>query len=159
MQSIFDNPLIARINEVTGWASAVQSAWSSMQAWFNSNPLVSYVREVVQTVREPGWNWSGIFHANGGFVTKPEVSMVGEAGPEVIIPLSPNRRGRAMSLYKQTGAILGAGNGGTVNNSTTNLGGVSINVYASPTQSADEIADVVSKRIAQQVYSRGAVFA
>jgi hypothetical protein len=64
-----------------------------------------------------------------------------------------------MSLYKQTGAILGAGNGGTVNNSTTNLGGVSINVYASPTQSADEIADVVSKRIAQQVYSRGAVFA
>ena len=159
MQSIFDNPLIARINEVTGWAGAVQSAWSSMQAWFNSNPLVSYVREVVQTVREPGWNWSGIFHANGGFVTKPEVSMVGEAGPEVIIPLSPNRRGRAMSLYKQTGAILGAGNGGTVNNSTTNLGGVSINVYASPTQSADEIADVVSRRIAQQVYSRGAVFA
>lgn len=159
MQSIFDNPLIARVNEVTGWASAVQSAWSSMQAWFNSNPLVSYVREVVQTVREPGWNWSGIFHANGGFVTKPEISMVGEAGPEVIIPLSQNRRGRAMSLYRQTGAILGAGNGGTVNNSTTNLGGVSINVYASPTQSADEIADVVSKRIAQQVYSRGAVFA
>ena len=159
MQSIFDNPLIARINEVTGWAGAVQSAWSSMQAWFNSNPLVSYVREVVQTVRNPGWDWSGIFHANGGFVTKPEVSMVGEAGPEVIIPLSPNRRGRAMSLYKQTGAILGAGNGGTVNNSTTNLGGVNINVYASPTQSADEIADVVSKRIAQQVYSRGAVFA
>ena len=162
MQSIFDNPLIARINEVTGWASAVQSAWSSMQAWFNSNPLVSYVKEVVQTVREPGWNWSGMFghKANGGFITHEQLSWVGEGDkPEVIIPLSPSKRGRAMSLYKQTGAILGAGSGGTINNSTTNLGGVSINVYASPTQSADEIADVVSKRIAQQVYSRGAVFA
>ena len=163
MQSVFNSPLSAKVSTVSGWLDAVSSAWSNMQAWFNSNPLVSYVQEVVQTIRDPGWNWSGLFgsgskKANGGFVTSPEISLIGEAGPEVVIPLSPNRRNRAINLYRQAGAILGAGNGGTVNNQTTNMGGININVYAQPGQNINQIATEVSRRINAEVFRKGAVY-
>src|SRR5690625_3610683 len=46
-------------------------------------------------------------YADGGIITKPHLGLVGEAGPEMIIPLSSGRRGRAMDLYNQTGEMLG----------------------------------------------------
>ena len=64
-----------------------------------------------------------------------------------------------MELYREVGAILGVGGGGTVKNSTTNMGGININIYPTANQSADEIADIVSRKIAGQVYSRRTVFA
>ena len=45
--------------------------------------------------------------ANGGFVNGPQYTLVGEAGPEVVIPLSASRRDRAAELYQQAGEILG----------------------------------------------------
>lgn len=60
-------------------------------------------------------------HANGGLISKAHLGLVGEAGPEMIIPLSNARRGRAMSLYQQTGQMLGVkpyANGGMVGGST-----------------------------------------
>lgn len=47
-------------------------------------------------------------HANGGLITRPHLGLVGEAGPEMIIPLSANRRNRGMSLWQQAGRMLGA---------------------------------------------------
>ena len=132
-----------------------------MQSWFNSNPLVSYVREVKES-QSSGWNWSGFFGgktANGAIVDGAQLRLVGEAGPEAIIPLSHGRRNRAISLYRQAGAILGVGGGGTVNNSTTNMGGINIVINTTPNQNANEIADIVSRKISAQVYSKGAVFA
>ena len=161
MQSVFNSPLSAKVSSVSGWAEAVRSAWSNMQSWFNSNPLVSYVREVKES-QSSGWNWSGFFghKANGGFITQEQLSWVGEGNkPEVIIPLSSQKRGRALSLYRQTGAILGVGGGGTVNNSTTNMGGINIVINTTPNQNANEIADIVSRKISAQVYSKGAAFA
>jgi len=50
--------------------------------------------------------------AEGGFVSRPTLSMIGEAGREAVIPLSGNR-GRAAGLWKQAGRELGfAGAGG-----------------------------------------------
>lgn len=46
-------------------------------------------------------------YADGGFINRPHLGLVGEAGPEAIIPLSSSRRSRAMSLYEQTGRMLG----------------------------------------------------
>ena len=46
--------------------------------------------------------------ANGGFTNGPELSWVGEDGPEAIIPLGAKRRERGLELYKQVGEILGA---------------------------------------------------
>ena len=41
--------------------------------------------------------------AYGGMVNSPTVGLVGEAGPEVIIPLSASKRGRANELMNQAG--------------------------------------------------------
>jgi ABC-type transporter Mla subunit MlaD len=48
------------------------------------------------------------FRAMGGIITQPELSWIGEAGPEVIIPLT--RPQRAMELMRATGldAMIGA---------------------------------------------------
>lgn len=56
-------------------------------------------------------------HATGGMVNGRELSWVGEEGPEMIIPLVPERRERAVELYQQAGEILGVtahANGGLV---------------------------------------------
>lgn len=46
-------------------------------------------------------------HAEGGLMTKPHLGLVGEAGPEMIIPLSQSRRNRALGLWRETGQMLG----------------------------------------------------
>ncbi len=60
-------------------------------------------------------DWNYLELAEGGVVTKPTLALVGEAGPEAIIPLSggpviPGISGRAMSL--SGGAMIG-GNAGS----------------------------------------------
>lgn len=59
-------------------------------------------------------------YANGGLVSGRQLSWVGEEGTEVIIPINPKRRKRALSLYEQAGKMLGVGafaNGGIVGGS------------------------------------------
>lgn len=46
-------------------------------------------------------------HADGGIITRPQVGLVGEAGPEAIIPLS--RPARAASIMRQAGLSGGSG--------------------------------------------------
>lgn len=48
--------------------------------------------------------------AEGGFVNGAQLSLVGEDGPEAIIPLGAKRRGRGLELYKEVGEILGIAN-------------------------------------------------
>ena len=45
-------------------------------------------------------------HAKGGLITKPHLGLVGEAGPEMIIPLRDRKRG--LALWAQAGQMLGA---------------------------------------------------
>ncbi|WP_339271423.1 hypothetical protein NYE54_08135 [Paenibacillus sp. FSL K6-1330] len=64
-------------------------------------------------------------YADGGLISRPHLGLVGEAGPEAIIPLSSNRRSRALSLYEDVGRSLGArayANGGIINSAKTALG-------------------------------------
>lgn len=46
-------------------------------------------------------------YATGGLITQPHLGLVGEDGPEAIIPLSPSRRGRGLQLWQQAGKWLG----------------------------------------------------
>lgn len=65
----------------------------------------------------PASTYAAAAHANGGLVGRQELSWIGEEGPEMIIPLVPSRRDRAIELYEQVGAILGVtahANGGLV---------------------------------------------
>ena len=143
--------------EYINTSNAVVSAWNSMQGWLNDNPLTSWVRQVTTNVSNGGGLWNSLWgHADGGIMTSPHVGLVAEAGPEAIIPLSSARRGRAMSLYREVGGILGVGSGSVTSNTNNS---VNINVYASPTQTADEIAEVVSRKINTQLRRKGAVFA
>ncbi len=59
----------------------------------------------------------GAAYANGDIVTRPHIGLVGEAGPEAIIPLSAGRRQRGVELWERAGAMLGVrayANGGIV---------------------------------------------
>lgn len=59
----------------------------------------------------------GAAYANGDIITRPHIGLVGEAGPEAIIPLSAGRRQRGVKLWERAGAMLGVrayANGGIV---------------------------------------------
>ena len=51
-------------------------------------------------------------HATGGIITSATGALVGEDGPEAIIPLSRKYRAQGASLYAQAGAAMGMGTGG-----------------------------------------------
>ncbi|WP_245233292.1 tail tape measure protein [Paenibacillus maysiensis] len=56
-------------------------------------------------------------YAHGGYINRPHVGLVGEAGPEMIIPLSASRRSRGRELWERAGIIMGVrpyANGGQV---------------------------------------------
>ncbi|WP_446897423.1 transglycosylase SLT domain-containing protein [Clostridium sp. LBM24168] len=79
-----------------------------------------------QNSNSGGYNFlsglTGKKYANGGITSGPEISIRGEAGTEAIIPLSPNRRNRGLSLWQQAGKMLGVrmfANGGIVGNGST----------------------------------------
>ncbi|URJ47375.1 tail tape measure protein [Paenibacillus polymyxa] len=60
-------------------------------------------------------------YAQGGFINRPHVGLVGEAGPEMIIPLSASRRSRGRELWERAGIIMGVrpyANGGQVGRSS-----------------------------------------
>lgn len=51
-------------------------------------------------------------YADGGLITRPHVGLVGEAGNEMIIPLSRHKRKRGLALWQQAGGMLGMPSGG-----------------------------------------------
>lgn len=68
--------------------------------------------EVIQKLKEANEKGEPLYkdtvmYASGGIVTRPHIGMVGEKGPEAIIPLSPRMRHRALQLYHETGRYLG----------------------------------------------------
>ncbi|MGJ9460123.1 hypothetical protein [Oceanobacillus sp. CF4.6] len=109
--------------DVMGWA---QEKLGGLGSWVGG--IVDNVKESFDAGREKGKKAANkpvtanrqsanANYANGGFINRPHLGLVGEAGPEMIIPLSSGRRGRAMDLYNQTGAMLGVkpyANGGMV---------------------------------------------
>lgn len=70
-----------------------------------SNILAS-IRYAVSRYGSLANAYRGVGYANGGIATT--ASTFGEAGPEMAIPLSANKRLRALKLWMQTGDILGA---------------------------------------------------
>lgn len=74
--------------------------------------------------------------AQGGIVRRPTIALVGEAGPEAIVPLGKS---------KGNSPLPGGG-----------LGGVTVNVYPSAGMNEEELANKVSRRLAYDM-RRGAV--
>ena len=78
--------------------------------------------------------WAATFFAEGGVVTRPTRAVVGEAGPEAIIPLS--RPSRAAQIMNEAG-LGGRGGGVTLN--------VSVAPFSDPQAVAGEIAEMLRK--------------
>lgn len=81
------------------WTDEARSGRSGMQSYLNDHPLsvtVNVKQGSVESIRG---------YAYGGIATEP--SIFGEDGPEMAIPLSQEKRTRALVLYQQTGEILG----------------------------------------------------
>ncbi len=91
---------LGKWNNVKGWAEGalgdIQARWESLKTSF-------------EVGREAGGKAAVKRHAMGGIITRPHLGLVGEAGPEAIIPLSSGMRGRALDLWAQTGRMLGIG--------------------------------------------------
>lgn len=84
------------------WQSAASSAWNLIYNFFANNPISVAIKTIVSGLTGKGY-------ATGGIVTKEHVARVAEGNkPEAIIPLAPESRVRAMTLYQQVGTILGA---------------------------------------------------
>lgn len=81
------------------WSSQASYGRSTMQSYLNRNPL-SVNASIIST-------YTGRGYAKGGIVDKPEISLVGEAGAEAIIPLE-NNRARALDLWREAGERLNA---------------------------------------------------
>lgn len=82
--------------------------------------------------------------AKGGTVVSGS-AVVGEAGPE-LLTVGPG------------GTVVTPLSGGSTTDNTTNLGGITLQVFGAPGQNVNELADVVMDRIETLVQQRSAVF-
>lgn len=103
-------PGVRQIDAAT-WAS---NATRSLQGELNKVTLTIKARIQAQ-INQSNWERNArsaggtmySYYADGGLVTQPHLGVVGEDGPEAIIPLSPSRRSRALDLWQQAGQWLG----------------------------------------------------
>jgi hypothetical protein len=61
--------------------------------------------------------------AQGAIVSGPTMALIGEAGPEAVIPLSRSKRARGAELYREAGERLGITGGASNNFVINNYGG------------------------------------
>lgn len=151
MQGIVGKAMTGTVGSVTGGASAASSAHAEMQSFMDRHPIVA---KVVKTIVDDGSGGPRTQKASGGFIFKRQDVTVGEAGPEVIIPLSANRRDRAINLFANAGRQLGVLSPMT-ENSRGGVGGVVVNapitVYGAEGQDVEELAQLVSDKINRQI--------
>ncbi|MYL45058.1 hypothetical protein GLV94_05335 [Virgibacillus halodenitrificans] len=96
------------VGQASGWVASLYGIQEKAAAVKNAlSGLASRIRNT-RTPTMPSIGGGPLrAYANGGMINRPHLGLVGEAGPEAIIPLSSNRRNRAMELYEKTGRALG----------------------------------------------------
>jgi tape measure domain-containing protein len=104
-------------------------------------------------------------YASGGIINRPVLGLVGEKGPEVIIPLQD--KSRAFELWNYTGQLLGVkkfSTGGIIGNVSikpdasksvnysVNINNVEVNISQSGNDiDIDTLSLVISKKLSQQI--------
>ena len=106
-------------------------------------------------IYKPG-RGSAAAHAEGGILKRGQIAFLEGEGAEAVVPLEKHTEwiaavGRELAGYLAGTAPVpldsGRGSGGTTNNYTRNLGGVTFEIHAAPGQSEEAIADAVMDRI------------
>jgi len=104
-------------------------------------------------------------YASGGIINRPVLGLIGEKGPEVIIPLQD--KSRAFELWNYTGQLLGVkkfSTGGIIGNVSikpdasksvnysVNINNVEVNISQSGNDiDIDTLSIVISKKLSQQI--------
>ena len=103
-------------------------------------------------------------HAEGGFVTSPEIALIGERGAELVLPLTD--RERSLELLNQASNILGlnseenfSDNSSSGGGITINLGGFNVEVradnaqefLASMRENIREVSDQIAMQLAESI--------
>ena len=99
-------------------AGTIWQVANALDASSNANLQIGWgLGYIKDRYGNPGKAWDfwkrNHWYANGGFVTKPTVGMIGEAGPELVLPLS--RRERTEELLDKAGLSQGKGHTVIVN--------------------------------------------
>ncbi|NLB82493.1 MAG: tape measure protein [Clostridiaceae bacterium] len=106
--------IAAPLQEAAAKVGALNSELSSLPSEKKIKVEVIYN----QTGSPPrGAQVNALPNANGNIIDRPTVALMGEAGPEAIIPLSSGKKDRAISLWEKAGQMLGVtpfANGGIV---------------------------------------------
>ena len=113
--------------------------------------------DAAAAARESGRrNYKMAPHAEGGILKRGQIALLEGEGAEAVVPLEKHTEwiaavGRELAGYLAGTAPVpldsGRGSGGTTNNYTRNLGGVTFEIHAAPGQSEEAIADAVMDRI------------
>lgn len=100
---------VLSINGIQSEANSVKSALNNLATRINNMklPTMPSLPSGSNSSSDVSRGATLSAYANGGYINRPHLGLVGEAGPEMIIPLSSGRRGRAMELYERTGQMLG----------------------------------------------------
>ena len=126
-ESTIWTPLCDRVNSVyesiksafENAVNAAKNAWNGIANWFEENVInpiknkFSGLGDLIDKARNIGANITGkgsgseTQRAGGGFVFSPQHTLIGENGPEVVIPLGAGARDRAFDLLDRTATMLG----------------------------------------------------
>lgn len=167
-------------NTITSIRSTISGALSSLQSAFSSfasnvrgvwNSLLSTIQSVASSIqsivnRVAGAVSSAISaarslgnidlnpFANGGIVTRPTAALIGEAGPEVVIPL--NRPQRAVDLIEQSGLLSLLAAQGAIRAQGTTSDGRPIEMHVhSSTADPDQVARKAMRLLERRMGGRG----
>ncbi len=152
VQAVVNSPVLQGIDNAFGSvfgaaksvvnsvADAIQNVIGKVQSAVS---LVSNLAGKVGGVVGAVGGIAGHFFADGGIVTRPTNAIIGEAGPEVVVPLTQPRR--AMELMRKTGLDrMGSGGGG----------GPTVHVGTMVVQDATDI-DRVASRLGRHLVMAG----
>ncbi len=189
-ENVWD-PIKTGVESATEWIKSkfeeaktwVQDIWSSITGWFSDiTERGSRVTGLKTSKQRRAANLSVYSgpgptpYADGGLIRRPHIGLVGEEGPEMIIPLSASRRNRALDLWMKTAKYLGVrqyADGGITSptapvdpvsttkrgniNIMVNVGGISVKIPAekidttNKKETAEEIAFEISRKL-QEVF-------
>jgi len=139
------NTVVAIFNEMV--ANAKQS-WLDLKSAVENNPIIQTINKVTNWISGSGSpnangnifsNGNIVPFATGGIVNSPTIfpmasgmGLMGEAGPEAIMPLKRNSRGQL--------GVMGGGGGITINITGNNL-------YGNDKDFANKIGDTIIKKL------------
>lgn len=134
IQSTFDN------YKLKGHGN-IFSGYDQLLAMFN---IKEWYAAITRAGKGKGWSPRGPRvkpYANGGIITKAHMGLVGEDGPEAIIPLDKAKKGRSMQLLAQASQYL---NGNKATTSTTSVEGIVAAIMAQGAETSKKLDALIA---------------